>query len=81
MAGQRAGRNLLLAQRLAKKRGLMVRCATNRAGVAQWLELQPSKLVVEGSNPFARCRHAIRPELGGSGRALRQGAALGRGSA
>ena len=24
------------------------------AGVAQRLELQPSKLVVEGSNPFAR---------------------------
>ena len=26
------------------------------AGVAQWLEFQPSKLVVEGSNPFARCK-------------------------
>ena len=32
----------------------MVPCATNRAGVAQWLELQPSKLVVRGSSPLAR---------------------------
>ena len=44
---------------LAKPQLVMVIYYPVIAGVAQWLELQPSKLVVEGSNPFARCpRHA-----------------------